>query len=467
MHGDNGKFFCRSLLALVLIVVLVIVLLWSVRDWRRPAAVNREASPAALTAAGFSESWLVEFPGEAVPAWRSRGAPPMLVLLSADPFLEPLPKDTGAAEELFEMADQAELARKVRFAISDPVLLPTQTVRMALRGGVLSGLTWILPLPVVDQKPLDKEALRKWILSHSQFRDEEKSTLRVTSDGLVGLVEGRPFRATVLSEFNGEPGPSQLHVDLSYYQTLYRNEIKTPLYQLLQSSVQQLLQHLPGRQSVTISSATANGDVPMTLRFLGPTLKTLFAEPTFLQQGLNEEWNRRRDMLYLVNFQQIDKIVALAKSNVAALPDDATTHFDLYYAYKLQKNLPLADAALARACELDSGYGYEYRNLAVQALDRADSAAAIEYLRQALAIDGGNAFHKLDLARVLLDAGEVDGARTLLQELQALSWSKVYYPAMPSDLDALIDVTLTPKLPPSVQESAKQKPARPRGHVFQ
>lgn len=460
---DNTNVFSRLVLTLGLVAVLVFVLLLVLRVWKRAEPVAQISPATVVKIARPAEPWLVEFPSEALPVWRSVDAPPLLVLLSADPFLEPLPGDLDAAGQLFYAGSQAELARKIRFAISDPVLLPIQTVRMALRSGVLSGLTWILPLPVVDQKPIDKEALRTWLLSHSQLSAEEKNSLRVTADGVVGLVEGRPFRATVLGEFMVEPDPLQLHIDLSYFQSLYRNEIKTPLYLLLQTTVDRL----PKSEGVTISSATANGDVSMTLRFLGPTLKTLFVEPGFLQQGLSEEWRRRRDMLYLVNFQQVDKLLELSKSNVAALPNDANTNFDLYYAYKLQKNLSLAEVALDRACELDPGYGFEYRNLAVEALDRKDSSAAVKYLRQAIALDVENALYKYDLARVLIDAGEVDNARSLLQELQTLSWSKVYYPKMPSDLEALVNITLTPELLPTRQEPEEKITVRPLGHGIQ
>lgn len=464
-YGDNRKVFGQSLLAIGLVISLIIVLFLSVRDWRRPESAGQLPLPTLVKIARTTEPLLVEYPGEALPVWRSAAAPPMLVLLSADPFLAPLQQDLAPAEKLFFTADRAEIARNVRFAISDPILLPTETVRLALRSGVLAGLTWILPLPV-DQKPLNVDALRTWLLSQTQISAEEKSTLRVTTGGVVGLVEGRPFRATVLGEFKGNPGPSQLHIDLSYFKTLYRNEIKTPLYPLLQSTVDQVLQRLPSREGVTLSSATANGDVPLTLRFLGPTLKTLFVNPALLQQPLNKEWTRRRDMLYLVEFQQVDKMVELARSNVAALPEDASTHFDLYRAYLLQKNRSLADVALARACELDPAYGYEYRNLAVQALDFHDSAAAVRSLRQALQLDVENVFLKLDLARVLYEAGEVDSALSLLRELQALSWSKVYYPRMPSDLVALVNAFLTPKLPSSVNPPEKQEPVLPLGHGY-
>jgi len=395
---------------------------------------------------------LVEFPAEAVPLWRCEEVSPSLILFSSDPFLEfPPEENSSKAVELFRTGSSAEISRRVRFEISDPLLLPNNTMRMALRSGVISELVWVLP---VDEKGslADTNVLYDWLLQQEQFSAEEKESMKPTAEGVVGVVEKRPFRAVAASILKTWPQKARIHVDLTFVDTLYQNEINTPIYLLLKTRLYPVFSKENDPGKVSVSYSTANGDVSVQLRFVGETLVDIAGDPAILDRPLNDIWRGRRDILYLENFHQLEKMLRIASDNVASLPENASGYFDLYRVFYLRKDMESAIRALESACKLDLGYVPAFRSLARQAYQQGDFQLAVSYLKRAFAIDPANPFIQIDLVDSLLMSGQRDEATHIVNDLKKLHWSEIYYPMMTRSLENLLMRSTQEKKGKSVKE---------------
>lgn len=401
--------------------------------------------PAQATAAAYflhspSAAVVVEHPGAALAHWREhQDRRPTLILVANDPFLEPLPEMLKEpALQLMQSAAAEELARKASPQAADALLLPSMSVRAALAAGWFGKVVWLLPNRA-EQEQLSAATFHQQLLDFGAASDTEAASFTLVEGQLLGTIENVPWLVTPAHLFTGTPEPVVIHFDLGLVKTFYRNEVKTPLYPALAELLEPLRQARLTALAVTVSLSQLTGEVPLDTRFIGFDLATFVAEPQRFAAPLSEQWLRRSDALYLQNFFQKEKILALYLEMAAADPENASVDFGLYQISRQMKNDEQALTYLDAAVAHDPVYAIEYLELAQQALHQQRFEAALELLAKAVAALPDNPFIAQQRARLLLAQGQNAEALALLQKLRRLPWSKVYYPELPAQLDAEIE----------------------------
>lgn len=320
----------------------------------------------------------------------------------------------------------------------DPLLVPTQAVTVALSAGFFSRLIWVAPLPPGGVEP-DLEVFRRQLLEGGILGEEEAAGWSVVPGGLHGTALGveaaflfGPGRVRELAL-----GPMFLHVDLSYFNARYQDEVRTPIYELLRSTLESLRTGGLIPAGVTVSLSTADGRVPLDFRFVGRTVVRGIGDLSMLARPLPREWVSRAKALYLANLLKGDEAFAEYVELVRRDPADASLHFALYGAHRARREGEAALASLREAAERDPGYGAEYLNLAEVAAQKGNPKAELGMLDLAGKYDSENPFISLGRAQALMAAGDGEGAGKLLLGLRGLPWSPHYQPELPSLLERL------------------------------
>ncbi|MDX9709427.1 MAG: hypothetical protein RBT64_07710 [Trichloromonas sp.] len=388
-----------------------------------------------------AEPLLVEAPSEALAAWRPVGEErPALLLLANDPFLRPLPPPlTDGILRLTREGSPDELRRRGTARVADPLLLPEMTVTAALRAGFFSRLIWVLPLAAEGEMNLD--TLRAQLRDYGALTEEEAVALVFEGGGASGTIHGIPWRIVPLAALAAPAEPIVLHIDLSYFSPLYKGEIKTPLYPLLGQTLQRLRELGMRAGAVTISRSNLDGGLPLETRFIGTDLAELFRRPELLDAPLPELWDQRSRTLYLANFFQKERIRELLEEMRRDAPEDASISFALYQVLRQFREGSAALAELGRAVTLDPVYGREYLDLVPLALDKEQPEEALRMLDLAAKVFPDDPFIPLDRAGLLLQAGRGRESREILQRLQKLPWSPVYYPELPQRLKEMAETS--------------------------
>ena len=142
----------------------------------------------------------------------------------------------------------------------DPLLLPAQTVTAALSAGFFSRLVWVAPLPPRGVEP-DLEVFRRQLVEGGILGAEEAAGWSAAPGGVRGTTLGAEaaflFHPERVREVASEP--VFLHVDLSYFNVRYLDEIRTPIYELLRSTLESLRTGGLIPVGVTVSLSTADG----------------------------------------------------------------------------------------------------------------------------------------------------------------------------------------------------------------
>ncbi len=387
------------------------------------------------------EPVVVELASEALASWRPAGGAgekPTLLLLSNDPFLRPVPQPLVAEVVHLAQSGSRDQLRVRGTALSpDPLLLPSMAVSAALQSGFFSRLVWVLPL--VPEAQLDLEILRRQLVEYGAMSEDEASALVFESGAVVGRMHGVPLQIVPLAGLTSLAEPVLLHIDLSYFQPIYKGEIKTPLYPLLL----QTLIHLRDLQlnvgEVTLSLSHLEGNLPLDTRFIGGTLAEIFRQPGFLDGGGPRHWDDRGQTLYLANFFQKERIRDLLLKMEQNDPADASVKFALYQVLRQFKEGTAALDALGQAVALDPVYAREYIELVTVANDNGRPDEALRMLERAAEVFAGNPFIRLEQAELLLHAGRNAEAVALIKQLQSLDWSSVYYPDLPQRMQQMLE----------------------------
>lgn len=370
---------------------------------------------------------LVEYPTAALPVWREcRELRPTLVLLSNDPFLEPVPAQLrGEAARLLRQGPDGEiLTRSIPYR-SDPVLMPTMAVEAALQAGLFDRVVWILPTDAAKEK-LSAEAFRKQLLDFGAIDEKEAKTLKLKGSAFSGAINGVPWTVVPLSEFKGVEGPTVIHIDLSFLRPLYRNEIKTPLHPLIGSIFRTLQEAKLQTCGVTVSLSQLTRHVPLDTRFLGSTMASLVKNPAILEEGLPPNWDRRGQIFYLRNFFQKERIHQLALAMEKEDPKDPSVLYALYQSCRDMKDGDKALEILGRAVSLDKIYALEYLDLTEVAGSKGLPDEVLRMFGLAEKAFPDDPFITLDKARFLISAGKGREALSLIAKLKKLRWSQVY-----------------------------------------
>lgn len=407
-----------------------------------PAAAAASQATVAATAgsvfAGPIEPELFEQPTDALVRWRQfSDAKPTLVLLSFDPFLQPLSQELHEeAVALAKSGSAAELSARARIFRANPALLPTQTLSAALEAGLFSRLCWVFPSTVKPEE-LTLELFRKQMTEAKFFTEAEAAELQLADGIYSGTLRGLPFQAIHPWALPKLEGPLLLHIDLSYFRGLYKDAVTTPIYQLLHQSATALRESGWQPQAVSLSFSTEEGAVSLDTRFLMRDLATLLRQPALLDGEPPEHWNQRAEAFYGVDVFTPEKMLELVEKMVAGAPEDPSVQYDHYTTLFAAKKLEPAIAALDRAVAADAGYAYAYAELAQIAVKDRNAKAALDLLRKAAAAYPENPFIPLQMADVQISTGAAQEALKTLQPLKQLTWSKAYHDDIPALLERM------------------------------
>ncbi|RMF42781.1 MAG: hypothetical protein D6751_11585 [Deltaproteobacteria bacterium] len=417
----------RYLPAIILLFLFILV-----------PAVKGAASDRAGDPGGHTDVLACEFPNEIIPAIRKQKKPPLLILFSADPFLQPVPAELRLrAADLVASGTREDIQRFGNLDLPDPVLLPQKTVRALLENGLIQGADWILPIPI-EVPFLTVDQVRSNLERDELATREETGTLRQTGAGVAMTIAARPFRFNRIDRLAPPPDQSLwVHIDLSYIAALYRNEIKTPIFPLVGKMIRTLAPLRSRIKGFSVSFSTERGDVPLTLRFVGPVLKRTFADPTVLEK-VPFQWVQVSRVFYYQEFHQIGEIDKLVNKLLQASPDRAVNHYLKYRLETMRHDPDRALAALREAIRLDRGYAVELFPLADREARNGNLAAAIPLLAEALAARHEHDVHRINLAELNLQFRDPAKARSILEPLSKLPWSKVYHPQTPDLIKQLL-----------------------------
>ncbi|PLX93759.1 MAG: hypothetical protein C0621_06885 [Desulfuromonas sp.] len=382
---------------------------------------------------------VVESHLEALPIWRSfQSKRPALVLMTLDPLLWPPPQELQA--ELLERItgfDTAQLQRLTSVKSVDPPIVIPSVVDAALRAGWFRELVWVIPAAVSFEE-LSLDVLRQQFLERNFLSPAEVAGLERSEYGFRGMVRGLPFQAVHPSTLPPLSGKVLFHFGVDFFRELYKGEIKSPLYPLLHEMMVAVREAGWEALAVTVAQGNLGGTLPLATRFIGADVARLMANPQWLAE-IPDQWDRRGRALYLDNFFQNDEIFRLYQAMLKEDPADPSVHYALFQRYRQRKETAAALQELAEAVRLDPIYGLEYLDLANLALERKAHGKDLEMLQLAADAMPENPWLKIDLAKAWLRMGG-EGKRhalALLQELQQLPWSSIYFPEIPPMLEAL------------------------------
>jgi tetratricopeptide (TPR) repeat protein len=391
---------------------------------------------------------LVELATHALPFWRDcRDEKPALVLMSFDPFLQPIPTVLrDRARELVLTGTPGDIDRHGGLNRPDPVVMPTQALSAALEAGLFSRIYWVFPAKV-DPTQLNLETFREQMVKAEFFSEAEAQELTLTQGTFSGQLRGVPFKAVHYSKLPDidVDGPLVLHVDLSFFRGLYDDEIKTPLYDLIHQSALQILESGWQPLTLTLSYSTLQGAISLDTRFVLTNLAQVLRDPSLLDGDMPQPWQLRAEALYAADMFTESKKLELYQQAAKLAPQDPTAAYDLFQVHFMARELDEALLALERAVALDPGYGAAYLRLTSMALEDGNVEMALALLEKAAAVFPANPFIPLQRADLLLQTGRGEAALSLLEPLLEKNWSPTYHPDIRKTLVEMKEVALNPE----------------------
>ncbi|MGE4342697.1 MAG: hypothetical protein AB7F20_00200 [Geoalkalibacter sp.] len=409
-----------------------------------PAPVTASASAEEQPAQTPQDSLVhrLEHPAEALPIWRAHAAQrPTLVLFSQDPFLLPIPeKLEREALELIRSAPPVNIADRAAPGRPDPLFFPSMSVRLALQAGFFRELIWIIP-STHEPDQLELTTLQQQLTGAGLLGKNEGQSLHAVSRGFAGTVDGSPFRIVHPEQMPELEGPVITHFDLSFFGGLYRNEVKTPIHEL----VREILLQVRGKRwdtfTTTLTAGNRSGRVPLELRFLAERLAFWLNNPAQLDAPLPAPWQEHAQALYLATFLETERVADKLTNLCVEHPHEAPFHFDRYRALRAVKQGGQALEALERAVSLDPVYALEYLPLAATARNAGRLDKALQMQKLAEETLPNDPLIRMRRIGLLLELEQLSPLRDIAQQLSRLPWSKTYYPAKKDQLFSLSKIT--------------------------
>lgn len=386
------------------------------------------------------EPTVVELPTDALPTWReTSGNKSVLVLLSQDPLLAPLPAQLhDDTLQLVNTGSRKDFAARATPFTASPLLLPSMAVSAAIEAGYFSRVVWVLPAKVAVGE-MSLETFRQQLRGLGAIDEAEAASFVQDTPGVFsGKVRGLPFQAVHPDALPTIAEPVVLHLDLSFFQPLYSGEIKTPLYPLLLQTLDRLRQKNWQAAAATLSFSNLSGQIPLASRFVGLELPLFFRDPTLFDKPLPTNLDLRARALYLENFFKKEEVRELYLKMEQAAPDDPSVKYALYGMARQFKEGDKALDYLRQAVKLDPVYAMEYLFLAELAKEQQLPEQVLRMVILARDAFPDNPFLQLHVAEQMLALGQRDHAVKLLQELEKLPWSPIYYPEIPEHLKKLL-----------------------------
>ena len=375
---------------------------------------------------------------DALPIWRQFAEhKPTLLLLSDKPQLIPPPEFLrDPIDHLLEAGSAEAIRLASSYQNPEALLKPSMSVDVALGNEWFKKFVWIFPSRDPELDP-DLEMLRTEFTRYGIINSEEAATLTLQNKAIQGTVRATDFTASALKWLSEPDTPVIIHIDLSYFQSLYKNEIATPVLQTIYATLQQLKEVELNILAVTFSYSHMDSRIALDVRFIGEILTTLLAQPEKLETTAPANWQRQANAIYLANFFQKEQVEEIFKAQQKDDAESAWVNFNLYRSSAELKEGSTALDYLFKAVALDPTYAMEYANLSQMAYDKNRPDEALRMLFLASKTFPEDPFIKLRIIQLAQETGDFKTAKHLLEQLQELNWSDVYYPNMPGLLSSM------------------------------
>lgn len=439
------------------------------------AASNPSPSAESVEQAGVSASktvllkqpvpvYRLELASEALAVWRQYATQrPTLLMLSNDPMLQrvqgeettrladPVNRETPlllgdapvleltpnrVGDEVSRQADSAsreELRHLTYYGQPAPLFLPGMTLDIALRKGWFQKLYWVFPSD--GSQPMTLEALTIQFEKTGFADATELASLSVTGQVAQGVLREVPMTMAALANLDTVTGPVVLHIDQSYFQKMYINEIATPLLELVMETLSDLRKRQIPVLAVTFANGNLDGRISLNVRFLQEIVSELIENPDMLEKPFPVNWQRKAQTLYLENFFKTEEINTLALMMSREEPASAWAKFTLYLSAIELNQARKALSYLAEAVSLDQIYALEYLRLSEMAYEKGFPDEALRMLSLAADVFPDNSQIQLNMAQLAAEIGDTETALHLVKQLQKLNWSPIYYAEMPEYLE--------------------------------
>lgn len=378
----------------------------------------------------------LERTSEALAIWRRYSElKPSLLLLGNDPMLVSAPEElVEQISETIKLSTMEDISRLSNFGLPKPLFLPRMTVDLALREGWFSQFCWAFPMRDSTQD-ISLELIADRFEETGIADEEELASLQLQDNVVQGTLRGVPLRMSALPNLPLIDGPVIIHIDQSYFRGMYKNDIATPLLKMVGGVLDALQQRKLQALAVTFDNGNFTGGTSLDVRFLQHVLARSIEHPETLDQPAPVNWQRKADILYLSNFFKKDETRELALAMDAEEPETAWIKFTLYRSAAEHNQGSEALSFLSEAVRLDPVYAVEYLALADMAFEKGRADESMRMLSLAARVFPENIQIKLRMARLATEVGEKTTALHLVEKLQQLEWSPVYYPEMPDYLE--------------------------------
>ncbi len=337
----------------------------------------------------------VEADTEALFYWRELAdSRPSLILLSSSPLLQPVPDPAKQkARKLIENASLDKIRERAVDPVSDPLLFPGSSLTMALDLDWFSEVLWIVPIKPETSFP----TLAQFIQSVENSPLEELldlENLTLEKQCISSKIKNIPIRICSLADPIEVTQPAIFHAELSYFQGLHINPIKTPIFQTLLEQAASIRDQKWPIKMATLSSGNVQGSISLDVRFLTDSLMQLIDNP----QSLNEETEQLGSGIDSALYTESMFLSAGAHDIFLSLkknyPDNPHLNYLLYKSYSRTKNGGMALKSLSEAVASDPVYALEYFILHDRAREKGQPTAALAMLNHAETAFPDNPFIK-------------------------------------------------------------------------
>ena len=192
-----------------------------------------------------------------------------------------------------------------------------------------------------------------------EYPDQQKDIEGLTLTGAVaeGTINGVPVKISCLQDLPRTDKPVLLEIDLSFFETLYKNEKNTPILGIIKGFFKTLKEAGVVSDQVTIAMSNEDGLAPLKFRFMGRYLAQLLKEPGLIDSSDPPALWSERAAAWKTEQMSPRESVAIYKNIAKKFPGDAASRYDLSEVYFGLGDLDGAKQELAEAIKLDPGYG--------------------------------------------------------------------------------------------------------------
>jgi len=378
---------------------------------------------------------LVETALEALPTWHEVAEKPTLVLLSSDPLLKKIPPELlGPATQLAQHGTRTDIEASGARSTPTPLVFEDMTLELALQAALFSNVVWILPLT----QDLPLEAFRAQAIGSGSLSPDEAASFMASPGGcFAGTVNAVPMEVCSIDNLPRLHSPTVLHWEMSFFREIYKDEVRTPMYELLGDIAVKLRATNWRVNAVTINRSSLNRETTLATRFLADDLGQMIKTPGSLDAPqMPEKWHIRQQAFHADLLFKRDMSIDLTRQLVDQFPEDASAHFQLYH-FLLRDGFTKAATSLDRAVALDPVYALEYLDLIDWARRQGRGGIVLELIDKARQAMPNDPFIKMQQADYLIRAGRGKEALPLVEELEKLNWSTRYFEHIPARLKQL------------------------------